>query len=487
MNNMMKSPDSAYPDEVYESVISQIADTYGDVTIEELRSTSKGILPQEISIKLDLAISKYNLEHQIYPVYQTTKSEDGVTCANCHEKLIVTEIITSSSLGVFKKKVLKCPFKGLNCKADADRIKFEKRFAETKEVMKSEKEVYVLRTRGMTQTEARKIYTRNLNDENFTVSAPNIQFTELHFGMKTLFEQDIIKGESKKIQTKNICSHDLEHMVSLENGKLLVIDGVDENDKQTYKLAKNFNLVSVKAIGKLGLVDTYYCNQCRWISETLGKKGCEQYYADSEYEAKQFKENIEKAEEGYENTVTYQVQWQRIDSEVEKEIIKAMREVRLDNNSNFFKSAEIYDKVTGKEFVLIVGHSQVDKSFVASRMKKLARKGILELEVESWEFTIMGESYGNYLDSAKTLNHYRWFDKDAVFLVGSLRKELDDVKKEYDHYPSQEEKIILRERKHKVFDCVAKQLGLESTSGVMIGNYDRQIYLYCKIKDRPEQ
>lgn len=455
-----------FSDEVYQMAMPEINDIFDDITIEQLMAMSYSHMPSDVKCALDKAQARYDKEHEIYPLSSSTDSKDGKTCDWCKETLVVKTSTISSSAGIIQKKVMACPNGGLKCKINHQQNDLNNLVTESQKNMENIEDVYVLSTRHMEIADVKALFMKNYDTK--LVTTPNTQFTELIFGLKTLFRQELKKGEIKKTVTTEICGHILDRDINLEDGTIdatpMDIKNKEEEGKPVP--SRYYRLISVKEIGRIGLQSEYNCNVCRDAGEIISQ----------DWQEEKLKE---KAREIIKNNVRYLVEYQRIDSEIEKDIVELLRDTRLCGSSKYFKASEIHDLILRKHYTWLV--ARLDKSFYASRLKKLANNGILEVQVLNWEFGFHVDGnfhrYENHLDNASTLNEYRWFNEHSIHLVGSMRKELNQITEEMRYSKTKE----LYARKHQVFANVAKQLGLDSTE-ITIGREDGQINLVCKVK-----
>jgi len=456
-----------FSDSVLRKALPKIHEIYDDMTVEELQSLTFERMPHDIQQAIENAQAEWNLENKIYPVSSGTKSSDGKTCNYCKQELIVKQIERINFETTIKETVLSCPNPkgGIACEMTSKANQFDTQLEEDKKKMESAESIYKLNTRNYEIKNARHIYEINKNER--LVTAPNNQFTELNFSMETIHQFDSLKGEAKKLETRVICQHELEKTVDLENAKLKT------NNDNT---ALFYHLVKIESIGRIGLIDTYGCGNCRAIFEGMKPDPEDKYYSiEMTDEEKQTKTD---------DVIAYQISYQRIDSAIEKEILKLLREFRQKGDSRFFKSAQVEEELHKLSFAWVVGRSRTFKNFVSQRLKKLAKTEILEVEGIAWEFGIHIEGnfhqYGNYLDDAKKLNQYRYYDPYAIFMTKQTREEYEKIRDERRTWKTQEN----RNQLHEIFVKVAKQLGLESTEITLANTTDGQINRVCSVKKK---
>lgn len=458
----MKSEEVQFSDEAYEKALPLIQKTYDISELEEFKMMSPNYMPSDVYGVLVEAQKEIDQRDGNYKIAGSTHSKDGKTCDYCKSELVVRTAHVKAGDKWFEEKVFACPNGGISCRTRNITESITNTIKTNREKIEG-MEVYVENTRHMDKMRATKKFM--LNAKDFIVTAPNTDFTEITYGMTEIFRQDLLKGESKRTKKYIVCQHVLNKEVDMENG---TVDASSYETKNGYGQKKpiasrHYRPVSVKQIGKLGFMP-HQCNECNNISEKLRHMAS---YNPSDPEIKEF-------EDRWRNVVHYQVELQRIDSEIEKDIINVLRNIRLKGDSQFYKADQIFEK-TISHFTWLVHRG--DKAFYNARLKKLANKKILEVNEVNWEFGYAGQKYGNYLDNAKKLNHYRWFNPYAVFVTGKIRKFLEDYRQTTSH--SEEDKKY----RSKIFDDLARQFGI-SENEIFIGRTDGQISLYCKVKKK---
>ncbi len=457
-----------FTDEILEKALPDIHKIYDDMTVKELQSLTFERMPQEIQEAIKKAQADFNLENKIYPISEATESDDGKTCNWCGLDLVVKETtVVNGSGATNKRKILSCPTGGMLCKIDAKKGSLKKQITEDLKKLENQT-IYTLNTRHYEIADAKHIY--GINRKERSVAPPNDQFTKIDFATERIFEYDLLKGEAKKLQTIIQCDHETENQIDFETG---VLKALTSYENQTLEKAEFHHLVKLEKIGRIGLHDTYHCHKCRAIDEKMKPDPDDKYYSIEMTDAEQ--------QEKIDEVIHYRITVQRIDSNVEKEILKILRELRQKGDSRFFKSASLEEALRKKSYTLTVGHSL--KTFINARLKKLANKGVLEVEGRAWSFGFSFEGqyqqYGNYLDDATKLNHYRFFDPFAKFLTKQAQEEYELIK-ESERSGSHP---VTRENRHNFFLKIAKQYGLESNE-ITIGNTDSQINLEMKVKKK---
>ncbi len=107
----MSETESRYSNEAYELAIDKIESMYADTTIEILKNSSFDHLPRDIIEQLDIAQSKVDKINNptTMPLGKLTLSDDGKTCSECNETLVVKNSTVSDSTGVRTVQKLNCP------------------------------------------------------------------------------------------------------------------------------------------------------------------------------------------------------------------------------------------------------------------------------------------------------------------------------------------------------------------------------------------
>lgn len=425
-------PAHDFNDEVYELALPSIKELYGDMSVKELKGLSFEHMPTEVRNALQIAYSKLNQSEKIIPIGKLTLSEDGKTCSECHEELVVKTSTVSDSAGVRQRKILGCP-KGCNSLTKAtEQIKNENAELLRKgiESMKDAKTIFVKNTRSLSEKHAQRIMATNI-ENGFRCSPPNNQFTELTFATKIIggTDEKLVKKTGKVISW-NVCQHDL----------FRIVDKIESSEI--------YNLLMIEEIGNLCNISEFNeyhdgcftcCSIGRNIEHELRKH--DWYYetqrTDDRHDVIRYSKN--------KDVVYYRLTVQRIDEMIPKLILKVLNEKRFNNKEyDFLPSYAVTKLIEDKLQYLRIPDTL--KSKVTSQLKSLYNKGLLEIEVDEHYFSdsryekvhkieprMDGQvatylKNNDYVGQATTLNNYRAVDNNAIYLTKQILKELDDLK-----------------------------------------------------------
>jgi hypothetical protein len=222
---MMNETESRYSNEAYELAIDKIESMYADTTIEILKNSSFDHLPRDIIEQLDIAQSKVDKINNptTMPLGKLTLSDDGKTCSECNETLVVKNSTVSDSTGVRTVQRLNCPksCNRLTKSMNKEKQQYNKVIEDSKNLTNDCASIYTLNTRGYDIKKAHDILRINM-EHGHKVSAINDQFTELNFGLIPTFDtKEKFNKKTGKVIEYIRCEHDLdEHLNTIEESKI---------------------------------------------------------------------------------------------------------------------------------------------------------------------------------------------------------------------------------------------------------------------------
>jgi hypothetical protein len=424
-----------FSDEIIEIALPQIHKSYSGITVAEIRDATLDRLPLEVRLALETAQSKFNKQNEIFPIYQTTKSLDGVTCANCNEDLIVKEISTRTSTGVYQKKVLMCPFKGLDCKAGAEAKVFDEMVITHKNTTIDSASTFVWNTREKNLKCTHKWFKTNI-ENGFIVSTPNKQMTEVVFGLTTTYNpiKKVVKKDGKIIEYM-VCEHGLEEYLQI----------IDKSEL--------YNIVKVERVGNMGinysnvLGNGGSCPDCSKLINTIHNE-LMNLNTDASYDSYRYIDYSNAKEfdiyhKHCKDVVKYQITVQRNDKEIPKIILELLNDYRFNQKKHgYLASYEVTDALIKKVSGLSVPDSL--KAKVTAQLKSLSKKNLIEIEVI--EHIFADYRYGKSIthkaekenevdrhfkntdyvgDEARTLNQYRANDNSAIYITKGIMSEIE--------------------------------------------------------------